>query len=63
MLEISIAIVVVALIAAFLVNKHMDMHKPEINTTQTELPHYQNQIDILRKEFNEFKLSMMINKR
>lgn len=65
MIELSIALVIIAIIAGILGNKYLDMQKP-INTTTTpdiDVTHFQEQLNVLRKEFNEFKLSAMMHKR
>jgi C4-dicarboxylate transporter len=67
MIELSVALVIVAAMAFYLVNKYLDMQKP-INSIEQpveniDVSHFQSQLDVLRKELNEFKLSAMMHKR
>jgi tRNA A22 N-methylase len=64
MIEISIALVVIAGIGGWLINKWLDMQIPiNITAPESNIEHFQAQLDALRKELNEFKLQSMIGKR
>lgn len=66
MIELSVALVIIAGMASYLINKYLNMQKP-INSIHPveniDVSHFQSQLDVLRKELNEFKLSAMMHKR